>query len=86
MKTAINASIGEIVKVQKFGFTQAELDVVKKYMLSSMERSYNERNTTESGRYVDELVRNFLTQESVPGTASEYEYYKNFLQDNRILQ
>ena len=79
MKTAINASIGEIVKVQKFGFTQAELDVVKKYMLSSMERSYNERNTTESGRYVDELVRNFLTQESVPGTASEYEYYKNFL-------
>jgi len=79
MKTAINASIGEIVKVQKFGFTQAELDVVTKYMLSSMERSYNERNTTESGRYVDELVRNFLTQESVPGTASEYEYYKNFL-------
>lgn len=79
MKTAINASIGEIVKVQKFGFTQAELDVVKKYMLSSMEQSYNERNTTESGRYVDELVRNFLTQESVPGTASEYEYYKNFL-------
>ena len=79
MKTAINASIGEIVKVQKFGFSQAELDVVKKYMLSYMERSYNERNTTESGRYVDELVRNFLTQESVPGTASEYEYYKNFL-------
>ena len=30
MKTAINASIGEIVKVQKFGFTQVELDVVKK--------------------------------------------------------
>ena len=79
MKTAINASIGEIVKVQKFGFTQAELDVVKKNLLSYMERSYNERNTTESGRYVDELVRNFLTQESVPGTASEYEYYKNFL-------
>jgi zinc protease len=79
MKTAINASIGEIVKVQKFGFTQAELDVVKKSMLSYMERSYNERNTTESGRYVDELVRNFLTQESVPGTASEYEYYKIFL-------
>lgn len=79
MKTAINASIGEIVKVQKFGFTQAELDVVKKYMLSWMERSYNERTTTESGRYVDELVRNFLTQESVPGTANEYEYYKRLI-------
>lgn len=79
MKTAINASIGEIVKVQKFGFTQAELDVVKKNMLSYMERNYNERNTSESGRFVDELVRNFLTQESVPGIATEYEYYKNFL-------
>ena len=79
MKTAINASIGEIVKVQKFGFGQAELDLVKKSLLGYMERSYNERNTTESGQYVDELVRNFLTQESVPGTASEYEYYKNFL-------
>lgn len=79
MKTAIDASIGEIVKVQKFGFTQSELDVVKKNMLSYMERNYNERNTSESGRFVDELVRNFLTQEPVMGIATEYEYYKNFL-------
>lgn len=79
IETAINAALGEIVKAQEFGFTNSELEIAKKSMLSGMEKSYNERNTTESGTLVDEYVRNFLSQEPIPGIENEYKYYQEFI-------
>lgn len=76
---SINAAIAEIVKVQEFGFNTSELELAKKQMLSGMEKSYNERNTTESGRIIDEYVRNFLEQEPIPGIEQEYKYYQELV-------
>jgi zinc protease len=69
----------EIEKAKRFGFTQAELDRSKANMTAMMERAYNERDKTESGNYVAEYQRNFLTQEPIPGIEKEYEYYKSFM-------
>lgn len=79
MKTTLDAAIGELVKAQKFGFNNTELEVVKKGTLSWIERLYNERNTTESGDMIEEYLRNFLTQEPMSGIQKDYQYYTDFL-------
>jgi zinc protease len=78
-KTSVTAAVEEVEKVKRFGFTAAELDRVKKNILASLERAYNERDKTESESYASEFIRNFLEQESIPGIAKELEYAKSLL-------
>lgn len=77
---ALNALISENERARKFGFTAAELDRTRKMVMKSMERSYNEREKTESATFVDELVRHYLTEEPVPGIENEFNYYKKYLE------
>lgn len=79
LKAGVSAAIGEILKVKQFGFNQTEMDVIIRSMMSGMEKSYNERKNRESSSVVDEMVRNFLSQESIPGIEQEYQYYLDFL-------
>lgn len=72
VKRGMEAMATEIERAKKFGFTAAELERVKKSVISSIERSYNNRDKTESELYVDEYVRNFLNGETIPGIAKEY--------------
>jgi len=76
---AMMALTGELVRAKKFGFTETELETVRKELLSEMEKSYNERNTTESKDYVEEYIRAFLTHEPYPGIANEYAYAQSML-------
>ncbi len=76
---AIQAVIYENERAKKFGFTAAELDRVKKSMLRSMERAYNERDKTESENYADEYLRNFTSDEPIPGIENENKYYTEFI-------
>lgn len=59
LKAGISASIAEILKVKQFGFNQVEIDVIKRNMMSRMEKSYKERKNRESSSVADEMVRNF---------------------------
>lgn len=79
INTSIKAAIGELVKIQDFGLTQSELELAKKKMINNIDKQYNERNTTESGRLVGEMVRNFLSNEPIPGIEKEHEYYNSLL-------
>ena len=74
--TALSALIEEIEKAKRFGFTSTEIDRAKQNLLSSIQVSYNERTKTESANYAEEYIRNFTTNEPIPGIAVEYEYYK----------
>jgi zinc protease len=76
---ALSALTEEIERVKRFGFTAPELERAKKSMLSNYERSYNNRDKTESGNYVDEYVNHFLQQEPAPGIEKEYEYVKTLV-------
>jgi len=76
---AINTITAEILKARKFGFTETELMLAKKEMMSNMEKSYNERSTTESKTYVNEYVRAFLDGEDFPGIANEHKYYAELM-------
>jgi zinc protease len=79
IQPATEALVKESMKIKKFGFTAAEFDRAKAAMLTGYEKSYNERDKTESKSRVDELVRHFLTNEPVPGIEWEYNLVKNNL-------
>ncbi len=69
----------ELERVKKYGFTKPELERVKADMLNYIEQAHNESNKTESANYAEEYIRNFLTQEPIPGIANEDKYYKELL-------
>ena len=80
VEPAVNALIQENERARKFGFTASELDRVKKQLMKNIERSYNERDKTESEQIVDEYVRNFVDKEPIPGIENEFKYYKSYLE------
>jgi len=79
VEPAINAVIIENERARKFGFSEAELERAKKSFFRRMEQMYNERDKTESEAHADEYLRNFLSDESIPGIENEFRYYQKFL-------
>lgn len=79
LTTGINAAVAQVLGVQKYGFGTNELELIKKNMLSNMEKSYNERNTTNSANFLGEYQRNFLENEAFPGIEKEFALYKQLL-------
>lgn len=75
----LDALTTELERVNRFGFTASELDRAKKSLLNSMERSFNNRDKTESQVWVDEYVRNFLSGEVIPGIEKEFALVKELL-------
>ncbi|MFT3911689.1 MAG: insulinase family protein [Ferruginibacter sp.] len=74
VKNAVDALVTETMKAKKFGFTAAELERAKAETVSQYESMNAEKDKTESGQLVDELVRHFLSKECVPGIGWEYEF------------
>lgn len=83
---ALKVLLEEIERANRFGFTQTELDRAKSQILSGLERSYNNRDKTESSSLVSEYVRNFLEAEVIPGIAWEYEQNKTYLPSVTLAQ
>ncbi|QNA91018.1 insulinase family protein [Massilia sp. Dwa41.01b] len=76
---AIDALVRENERARRHGFGAAELERAKKDMMRSFERTYNEREKTDSGAYVAEYMRNFLQQEPIPGIVAEFGYARQML-------
>ena len=74
--TALKALLEENERVKRFGFTQGELDRAKVDILARLEKSFNDKDKTESNRLVGEYVRNFLENEPIPGIEWEYNFQK----------
>ncbi|MDP2160297.1 MAG: insulinase family protein, partial [Flavobacterium sp.] len=76
---ALKVLVTENERVKAFGFTQGELDRAKTSMLTSMERRYNERDKTESNRYMNSFQRNFLIDQPAPSIEWTFETSKKLL-------
>jgi len=68
----LNALLLEAEKIKRFGFTNSELERAKTDFLKSIEKAYNERDNQKNRDLVREYVRNYLTQEPIPGIEWEY--------------
>ncbi len=79
VQKGIDAALTEIERVKRYGFTEPELERTKKNIISSYERSWNNRTKTESAQFADEYIRNFTDNEAVPGIDAEFEMIKKLL-------
>ena len=79
IERGLDALLTESARVSRFGFTKSELERQKLEILRMIERAYTEREKTSSSRHVSEYIRNFLTDEPIPGIAYEFELFKRFV-------
>lgn len=76
---AVNAVIQENERARQFGFNSGEFDRAKKDMQRYVERSYNERDKSESSNFAASFIHQFLMNEPIPGIENEYAFVKEFL-------
>ncbi|MDE6442888.1 MAG: insulinase family protein, partial [Muribaculaceae bacterium] len=76
---AVAEVMGIVARACKTGFTDSELERVKSNILSSYEKTYNEREKTDNDAYGSELCRTFVDNEPNPGIEKEYEMLKQVL-------
>jgi zinc protease len=76
---ALNAMVAELIRARKFGFSQDELTLSSRDLLSGMEKRYNERNTTDSKEFIEEYIRGFLNDEPFPGIETEFAWASKFI-------
>jgi zinc protease len=79
IESGLETLLTEAARIKQHGFTQSELEREKLEMLRGMERAYNERDKTESRRYAAEYIRNYLTDEPIPGIEYEYRLYQKYI-------
>jgi zinc protease len=75
----LEALLTEAERVARYGFTATELERHKVELWRIMERSYAERDKTNSSEYAYEYANAFLTGDPVPGVEAEYEMHLRFL-------
>jgi zinc protease len=79
VEQGLTAVLTEAERVAQHGFTPTELERAQREMIRGMERAYAERDKTNSGAYVAEYVRVFLTGEPMSGIAYEYELAQRYV-------
>ena len=77
--TALQAIITETERAKRYGFTAPELERAKKTYLSSIEKLFNDRDKTESGRIINGLLNTFLENQPYPGIENEFNLVKKLL-------
>ncbi|MDA0177100.1 insulinase family protein [Mesoflavibacter profundi] len=73
---ALKTLLEENERVRKFGFGEAEFNRAKKDILARFEKSFKDKDKTESNRLLGEYIRNFLVNEPMPGIEWEFNFYK----------
>lgn len=79
VERGLQALLAENERILRFGFTPSEFERAKREILRNAERSYNEREKTESRNLTAEYVRLYLNQEPAPGIEWEYNIRKALL-------
>ena len=82
--TGLNALLLEAEKIKRFGFTNSELERAKTDFLKNIEKAYNERDNQKNNNLIEEYVRNFLNQESIPGIEWEYQTLQAMLPQLKV--
>jgi zinc protease len=72
---ALKVLVTENARVKKFGFTGGELERAKSDFMAGIERAYNDRDKTNSSRFVSEYQSHFLEKEPTPGMEWTYNMF-----------
>lgn len=81
IERGLDTLITEAERVARFGFTTTELQRQKQSVLRAYEQRALEAENRESFLRADEYVRNFVANETLPGSANEYALHQRLLPD-----
>lgn len=79
IEAGLQSLLLENERVARFGFTEPELDRVKKSVLNSTERSFNEMDKAESRAIVGRYVNHFLGGKFADGEKWKHEFYQEII-------
>lgn len=79
IERGLRVLLEETERVQRYGFTEAELERAKQSLLTGLEQSVKEKSKTESRRIASQLVRLGLEDDPYPGPQWEYEQAQKLL-------
>ena len=77
--TALKVLLEENERVKRYGFQNGEFERAKKDVMARLDKSFQNKDKTESKNYVGAYVNNFLEQTPIPGIEWKYEFYKKEL-------
>lgn len=86
MEVALKAVLEENARVQKFGFTEAELDRSKKDMLNALERAFKEKDKTKSVNYTREYIGHFLNDKPFMGIEAYFDLVKKNIDGIKVSE
>jgi zinc protease len=86
IEKGIDAMLTEVQRVIQFGFTATELDRQRQNILRAYERLVIEDQNRTSDSRADEYVRNFLTDEPLPGAELEQALNQRFLPEITLAE
>lgn len=75
----LEALLTEAARVRQHGFTATELARAKTQSLRTIEQIYRERDKSRSRAFAGEYIRNFLTNEPIPGIEREHALYNELI-------
>lgn len=78
-RDGLEAFLTENERILRFGFTQGELDRVKRSLANNAERGFNEMDKMESRSLVGRYVSHFLTGAFAEGEETRYQLYQELL-------
>lgn len=65
--------------IRKFGFLQSELDRAKSSLLTQTERSKIDKDKTESARFVQDYISNYLNGTQIASIDDRYAFMKSYM-------
>lgn len=79
IERGFGALLEEVLRVERHGFTEPELDRAKRRLLRQFQQAAKERDKTAAAEFAAEIVRNFLEDEAMPGREAELALVERFL-------
>lgn len=86
IERGVSALLLEAARVDRHGFTQAELERAKINTLRSIERLWEERDKQDSNRYAGSYARHFLAQAPLPGIDFVRDLYAALLPEIELAE
>lgn len=76
---AIAALIHTNKQIKRYGFTDNEFNRQKEQLLTNLEKALQEKDKTESNRFINEYLANYLNKEPYPGIEYETKLTKSLI-------
>ncbi|SFF87878.1 pitrilysin family protein [Prevotella sp. KH2C16] len=76
---ALQTALTEARRAAKFGFTQAEYDRAKANVLSSLDKTFANRDKRQSASFAEDYKGNFLSNEPIPAFEDYYQIMKQLI-------